>query len=115
MSVPPVDGRWPTARELRNVLGDMSGVRVDWQTSGNGPEADLSSGDGRHTTLRITDYLDEDSPCQPYFSKGSPELVTQAVLALASQTGPLVIYPDTGANIQVVFNGQVISDPTEQP
>jgi hypothetical protein len=112
-NVPSVRGRWPTPRELRGILSTLTGVRIDWYSDSN-LDADLSTEDGLQTTLRISEYAGDDSPCQPYFSKGSQELVTRSVAALALATGPLVIYPDTGDGIQVLYDGHVIEDPEEQ-
>ena len=114
VGLPSVHGRWPTPREVRDALARLPGIQVTWDPAATPPEADLATADGQWTALRLTHHTSDETPCQLYFSKGSQDLITSAILQLAEVTGPLVIYPDTGSDIQVVFGGQVAADPSEQ-
>ncbi|MBW4619144.1 MAG: hypothetical protein KME17_07265 [Cyanosarcina radialis HA8281-LM2] len=105
---PNAFSKFPTGREVKEVLPALSdfdvevddnGVGASWQAS----IVSKSGGDsGEWTVLNITEYSGDDKQQKIWFAKGSRNLIALILKELSNQVGPLVLIPDTGDNPLVI-------------
>lgn len=106
VDVPDVPSRWPTAREVFNVVETLEGYEAKlgsprigqcWQAfiqSKTEPEVEW--------TLVNMDYEGDDSDGKLWFEKVSEALNKQILARLAKTSGPLVLLADVGGDPEII-------------
>jgi hypothetical protein len=98
-------------QELRAVLDELSGYRIEYIVSQDNWQALVEATTGLHffrpnTLVCLVDFHgDETMPQIFYFEKGDPKLNIQIVERLSRVCGPFYIFPDTGAQPLLVTPG----------
>ena len=91
--------RGPSPREVLDALDALDGLRsrIDKQVQQGRVDIEVEDArEGRSTSIRLSECLSDDRPCQLAFSKGSEELIGSILNAISSLCGPLVLVPDSG-------------------
>jgi hypothetical protein len=93
--------RFPSARELLNVLDSLTGYTTDYHVSQVNWQATVSSIDGTAggawCAINIRGYRgNEDEPAEFYFAKGWECVILLICERLSRVCGPLAVFPDTG-------------------
>ena len=105
---PSVSSRFPTGREVKEVLASLSAFDVEIFANGIGGSwqasiVSKSGGDsGEWTLLNISEYSGDEEPQRLWFEKGWESLIVSILKKLARNAGPLVLIPDTGEEPVVV-------------
>jgi hypothetical protein len=91
--------RYPTRREIRSVLDNLAGYKVEYGSSGSGYITDPVKGyEGMSASLQIinqdNEQIDDDTPCHFYFSKGWAELNLEILKRLSAICGPFIFMDD---------------------
>jgi hypothetical protein len=116
--VPPASStsnRNPSPQELRTVLDDLSGYRIEYIVSPENWQALVEATTGLrlfrpNTLVCVVDFQgNETTPHIFYFEKGDPKLNIHIVERLSRVCGPFYVFPDTGAQPLLVTPG---IDPT---
>src|SRR5204862_5715685 len=107
-------GRDPPRAEVRAVLGDISHVRFHQTVSagGGGWEIDVlhrtDPANRRWTSIRSSGAPTERAVIA--FHKGWSDLIIEIVHRLSALTGPLVLFPDTGAKPLPLWPARPLAD-----
>ena len=112
LATPATPGRWPSRGEIRAVLEDLRGFKVDYTENGPGHRWDafLSDGeeDGNWTLLHAEPEDNNDDVTHVHFEKGEPTLIVAVLRALAAVTGPFILWPDIGCPPMVVSTSRSV-------
>lgn len=97
---PDACSRWPLGSEIQATLDRLEGISIRFNENGIGSiwQAEIAEEqeDGLWTLLNILEYQGLDRPNEPYFEKGSPELIIAIVRELSRRCGPLAVLSDAG-------------------
>jgi len=114
IAFPATSSRWPTRAEVRAVLEDLRGFKVEYTENGPGHRWDafLSDGeeDGNWTLLYAEPHDNNDDITCVYFEKGEPTLIVAVLRALAAVTGPFMLLPDIGCPPMVVSTSRSVPE-----
>jgi hypothetical protein len=108
---PSTSSRNPSPLELRTVLDELSGYRIEYFVSQGNWQALVEATTGLrlfrpNTLVCVVDFQgDETMPCIFYFEKGDPKLNIHIVEHLSRVCGPFYVFPDTGAQPLLVTTG----------
>jgi hypothetical protein len=107
ITFPKTASRFPTGREIREVLSAFPAVVKIVENGTGAPfSATVYEGEGadeRWTLLQITDYTGDDEPQALWFEKGHETLVKDVMSRLAVSCGPLVLIADVGDPPEVIL------------
>ena len=111
---PPVSdsARYPTPREVADVLSRLSGYHVEIASDIRSGEwsAQIDSAGEMWAHLRIRQFSSEDTPHEFYFSKGWPEVIFTVTERLAQCCGTLVVVDDSSVRPVVISPGSDTKD-----
>jgi hypothetical protein len=109
---PPADPRPPMPRQVIAALGRLPGleatvrrrpekqlIRIDVNPPGTGNTRPAGSG----TEISLFDVVGEDAACTVTFRGGTSALVAGVVDRIAAESGPLVVWPASGADPTVCW------------
>jgi hypothetical protein len=103
--------RYPTPREISEVLSQLSGYAVTIELEQGGIwSATVEAADGPWTTVRIRDFRSEETPHEFHFSKGWPEVIFTITERLSQHCGTLVVVDDSGCPPVMVSPGADIGE-----
>ncbi len=125
LPVDGVQGRYPTAREIRRVLDTLEGYRVEYRVEDGGDstpwvarveevvgdETVLVAGfivprRGKYATIRMLEFDgDEDTSHWIYFEKGDPDLNLLILERLTHICGPQLVYTAESELLHLVIPG----------
>lgn len=107
---PKEPSRFPTGREIKDVVRGLVGFNVEITDNGLGSHWQASivskqGGDtGEWTLLNITEYSGDDAEQKLWFEKGWESLITSILRELSKHSGPLVLIPDVGGDPIIISN-----------
>jgi len=108
------NGRDPTLAEVRAALGEIPDVRFHQTVggAGGGWEVDVMNrmdpANARWTSIRSSGAATDRAPIA--FHKGWSDLIVEIVHRLSARTGPLVLFPDTGATPLPLWPARPLGD-----
>ena len=111
VAYPDVASRFPTGREIKEVVAGLVDFDVEITDNGLGAAwqafvVSRAGGDtGPWTLLNVSEYSGDDQPQELWFEKGWESLITSILAALAVRAGPLVLIADTGDDPVVIMGG----------
>lgn len=107
----PGDARWPTGTELRRVLDTLEGCAVEYSTTSEGWDADVTDiTTGEDTTLWIEQPSADESPVKFSFHKGDCRLAIRIVRCLTEFCGPYVMLEGGVGSVAVVTPDSTLAD-----
>ena len=107
-------GRNPNVAEVRAILGDIADVRYHQSlgAGGSGWQIDVmhraDPANGRWTSIRSDGGPVEHAAIA--FHQGWSDLIIEIVHRLSGRTGPLVLFPNTGATPLAIWSGGSLDD-----
>jgi hypothetical protein len=106
VAFPDKASRFPTGREIKQVLAAFPGSAEITDNGTNGPySAFLTRGaadDELWTLLQITEFTGDDEPQQLWFEKGHEQLIGDVLRMLTPNCGPLALIADVGDPPQII-------------
>ena len=105
IAYPDQPSRLPTGREVKDVIALLERFGLEVVNDGLGGRWHATLGTretGERVAVAIPSNTGDTAPQQVYVDYGSHDLALGVLVELTKQTGPLVLVPDVGDDLQVI-------------